>query len=203
MTKRKRRGGWKLSSEIRRKISLRLKKEWRNGTRSREDASRRGKKNANRKEHLERISKFITKFNRLRSTRKMRSRNSRNNWRNKKLRERMLTGMLKARAEMLAGKINQFEKECYRLLDKLGVMYKKQHQLLKPFTIPDAFVPLLKWCIYFDSRYWHSMEENKKRDRRIRKELRKNGYKISVIKSDIKGRIIMSSFQKIEERLCG
>jgi len=49
--------------------------------------------------------------------------------------------------------INNFEQKCYDLLDKLNILYFKQHKVEK-FTV-DAYIPDSKLVVEFDGDYWH------------------------------------------------
>lgn len=72
----------------------------------------------------------------------------------------------------------QLEKKLYRALRRDGIKFTRQHAIPRARTIPDAFIPHLKVCIYADGDYWHSSKPAKAKDRRQAIRLRKMGFSV-------------------------
>jgi G:T-mismatch repair DNA endonuclease (very short patch repair protein) len=180
----------KVSPETRKKMSIAQKKLWSDpiyGSIMRKAASER-----------------ISDFNKTDTARELRSASSSANWKNLETRMRMRAGQLVARAAYLRNlKPSDFEARCYEFLDSFGINYDKQHPVLEADTIPDAYIEDFRLCIFFDSEYWHSKPENKKRDVRLRNSLVCFGYKVMVIRCDHKCRFInRKDLEAVRRFLC-
>jgi len=190
------------TSERRKHHSEEIRRQFADGRRSRKKYSRMMKKTMARDEMKIASGLRIEKFNKTPRARRLRSESSKRNWQDKDIRFRMLSGMIDSRAKMLRGSPNRFETECYDIIDCWGMKYRRQYQIYSPFTLPDAFFPSTKTCLYFDSAYWHSKPDNRKRDNRIRKELKRLGYRVAVIRCNMRGRILNKSLDTARRITC-
>lgn len=70
------------------------------------------------------------------------------------------------------------ELRLYSILESIGINHIRQHRLPGHCTIPDAYLPSLKLCIYVDGTKWHTAPERAKMDRSISARLRADGYAV-------------------------
>ncbi len=164
----------------------------------------KAKELANSPAYKKMVSERIAAFNRTDRAKRFRSKSSKNNWKNPSIRKQMTTGMLVRKAEIFRSKPpTGFERRCYELLDSWKVKYRRQHPICEAGTIVDAYVPAIKTCIYFDSEYWHSREDNIRRDKRIRGKLVQLGYRVAVIRCNWTGRVINGrDLCKVKKLVC-
>lgn len=75
------------------------------------------------------------------------------------------------------GKISNIERITEKELIKNNIEYQAQKRLLN-ITQADFYLPYYNIVLYCDGDYWHNLPNYVKRDKRINKKLKENGYNV-------------------------